>query len=170
MKNISAGVICAALGLAFPGLASAAVISNSLEVRATVVAACDNVSTTPVDFGTYNGGTINAEGSVSVNCLEGTRYLIGLGMGNQPLGNVRRMVSTTATGVIRYALFTDAARSNPWGPCTDLICVLPRARSEFGTGTVQTFTVFGQALPPDLFNPAPQPGDFKDVVTVDVHF
>lgn len=170
MKNINAGIICAALGLAFPGMASAAQISTTLPVRAEVVAACDNLSTTPVDFGVYNGGVTNAEGSVSVNCLEGTTYRVQLGMGNQPLVNVRRMVSATATGVIRYALYTDAARSNAWGPCTDLVCTLPRARTEIGTGAIQTLTVFGQAIPPDLFNPAPQPGVFTDTVSVDVLF
>lgn len=165
-------VTLVAFGFVWPGLASAAVISTNLDVTATVVAACEKVSTTPVNFGTYNNAITNADGTVSLSCLEGTVYAIGLHGGNNFdfFSQRSRMTSTTASGVVSYRLFKDAARTILWGKCNSLICLEPTVVNATGTGATQTFTVFGQAFAPDIFNPSPQPGIFSDVVLVEVAF
>lgn len=165
-------VTLVALGFVCPGLVSAAVISTNLDVTATVVAACDKVSTTPVNFGNYNNAITNANGTVSLSCLEGTVFAIGLHGGSNfdVLSQRSRMTSTTATGVVSYRLYKDAGHTDLWGKCNSVICLEPTVVKATGTGAIQTFTVFGQAFAPDIFNPSPQPGIFTDVVLVEVAF
>ncbi len=172
MKNIKLGLTLAAFGFVCPGLASAAVISTNLDVTARVQAACDSISTTPVNFGLYSNAITNADGAVSLNCLEGTPYAIGLHGGSNfdVVSQRARMTSLTATGVVSYRLYKDAARTDLWGKCNSLICLEPTVVKATGSGAIQTFTVFGQAFAPDIFNPAPQPGIFSDVVLVEVSF
>ena len=80
------------------------------------------------------------------------------------------MTSTTATGVVSYRLYKDAGHTDLWGKCNSVICLEPTVVKATGTGANQTFTVFGQAFAPDIFNPSPQPGIFTDVVLVEVAF
>src|SRR5689334_4292309 len=99
MKKLS---IVSILGLGaalFQGeSAQAATATATLNVSANVVATC-LISTSPVNFGNYDGlaGALNGAGSVTVTCTNGMGWEITLGEGahadttSLPTAPVRRM-------------------------------------------------------------------------------
>jgi spore coat protein U-like protein len=172
MKRSKLFTALIAAGFVFSGLTNtnAAVVSTNLSVTATVVAACRNVSTTPVSFGSYNNVDKDATGTVSVNCLEGTSYGIRMHGGNafNILAQQRQMQS--GSDRIGYQLFKEAARANVWGSCRGFCPLQATAVEAVGTGSPQTFTVFGRAFRPGFLQPNPQPGAYTDAVLVEVDF
>lgn len=91
----------------------------NLTVQASVAARC-TVSTTTVNFGTYDptsGSPTDQNGAVTIQCTRGTVATINLGNGSNFSGGTRRMASQTLTTTefLTYGLFTDSPGGTPWG-------------------------------------------------------
>jgi spore coat protein U domain-containing protein, fimbrial subunit CupE1/2/3/6 len=88
----------AAVSLAVSGAAQAATATADLTVQATVNATC-TISTTALNFGTYDPVTANAAtaktgtGTVAVACTKGSAPTIGLGNGGNWTGATRQMAN-----------------------------------------------------------------------------
>ena len=100
-----------------------------------------------------------ATSTIQVTCQLGDTYTIGLDDGVNRTGGQRRMARTAAPlGYLNYNVFRDAARTLPWGDTGGTRV------DATGTGSVQTYSVFGQ-LPGGQAVPA---GAYVDTVTVTV--
>jgi len=93
--------------------------TSNLTVQASVAARC-NVSTTTVNFSTYDptvATPTDANGAVTIQCTKGTVATIDLGNGNNLSGGTRRMASQTVapTEFLTYGLFTDSPGGTAWG-------------------------------------------------------
>jgi spore coat protein U-like protein len=135
---------------------------SSFTVGANVKQAC-TVTALPLDFGTLNGflnANLDATTTVSVTCLSGTAYQIGLDNGSNALGTTRRMAGGTAE-YITYELYRDSGRTTRWGnsPLVDTM-------NSTGNGVAQTYTVYGRAAPQST----PSPGSYQDTITVSVYY
>lgn len=154
--SVAAGLLTAA------PLVMAAQVTTRFAVTATVVRGCV-IATTDLVFGNYpafaGAPTILGTSTVRVTCQLGDTYTIGLNDGGNPAGAQRRMARTvTPLSYLNYNLFQDPARTIVWRDTgqTRLNAV--------GTGTPQTFTVYGQ-LPGAQVVPV---GAYVDTVTVTV--
>jgi spore coat protein U-like protein len=132
-------------------------------VSATVINNC-NIGATNLSFGTAGvlGAGINALGSLSVTCTNGDAWRISLNGGGS--GNVaaRNMQRQGGGGSVSYQLYTDAARSVPWG---DGSAGTTRVTGT-GSGTSQAATVYGR-VPPQA---TPLPGNYSDTITATIEF
>lgn len=159
-----------ALGALLP--ASSAVAGTdtaNVAVSATVTANC-TISSSGVSFGSYDpvdthsAAALDATGTVTVTCTNGSAGAITLGQGaNADTGSTdadpaRRM--TDGTNFLAYTLFQDAARTTEWGntAATDV--------SHTGTGTATNITVYGR-IPANQNVPA---GSYTDTVVATVTF
>ena len=90
----------------------------NLTVQASVAARC-NVSTTTVNFSTYDPTVptpTDQNGAVTIQCTRGTVATIDLGNGSNLSGGTRRMAGTLLpTEFLTYGLFTDTPGGIPWG-------------------------------------------------------
>lgn len=81
------------------------------------------VSATPLAFGGYvspQGPRVDSSATVQVRCTPTylllacqVSYTLSLSAGQSPSGGVRRL--SAGTGLLRYDLYSDAARTQPWG-------------------------------------------------------
>lgn len=81
------------------------------------------VSATPLAFGGYvspQGPRVDSSATVQVRCTPTylllaceVAYTLSLSVGQTPGGGVRQL--SAGTGRLRYDLFSDAARTQPWG-------------------------------------------------------
>ncbi|MEG1681917.1 MAG: spore coat U domain-containing protein, partial [Stenotrophomonas sp.] len=103
-----------------------------------------------------SGTPVDAQGTLEVNCTNGTPYTIGMNPGvnstsTTATANNRRM-SDGANNFVAYGLYRDAGRQNLWGEVigTDTLA---------GTGTAgaQTIPVYGRV--PSTDAPAGSYGD-----------
>ena len=139
-------------------------VSTSFRVQARVEAVCE-VTATDLSFGTYSsqaGAPLQGTTLLRATCTPGSTYNVGLNEGTSPGATVnqRKMVSA-AQQALNYQLYSDAARSKPWGntPGTDTV-------TGVGTGLAQDHTVFG-AVPAAQVVPA---GDYADTITVRIYY
>ncbi|VBB11053.1 Csu type fimbrial protein [Burkholderia stabilis] len=130
---------------------------------ATVVNNC-NISATNVSFGTASvlSGTLAATGSITAQCTNGDAWKIALNGGNAGNVTAREMQRSGGGGTIGYGLYTDAARSIPWGDGTGGSTTV----TGVGTGTSQVVTVYG-AVPAQT---TPAPGNYSDTITATISF
>jgi len=129
-----------------------------LDVTAEVVAAC-NVSTSSVSFGDYSFEEVTAQGSIDVQCTNGTEYAIALDGGSS--GDVANRHMEDGANTLNYALFSDSGFENSWGETegTDTI-------SDTGNGETQNHPVHGR-IDADQTSPV---GNYQDTVNVTVTF
>jgi spore coat protein U-like protein len=146
---------CASLtssGGTFPFTASATVINNC------------NISANNLSFGTAGilASGLSATGSVSARCTNGDAFRISLNGGNS--GNVaaRVMQRQGGGGSVGYQLYTDAARSIPWGDGTAGTGMVTGT----GSGNAQAISVYGRV--PTQRTPAP--GTYSDTITATIVF
>jgi len=146
---------CASLtspGGTFPFTASATVVNNC------------NISANNLSFGTAGvlKGSLSATGSVSASCTNGDAFRISLNGGSS--GNVaaRVMQRQGGGGSVGYQLYTDAARSIPWGDGTAGTGMVTGT----GSGNAQVISVYGQV--PAQATPAP--GTYSDTITATIVF
>ena len=154
--SVAAGLLTAA------PLVMAAQVTTPFAVTATVVRGC-LISATDLAFGNYpaiaGSPAILGTSTVRVTCQLGDTYSIGLNDGANAAGGQRRMAGTTAPiGYLNYNLFQDPARTIAWGDTGTT------RFGTVGTGTAQTFTVYGQ-LPGGQVVPV---GAYVDTVRVTV--
>lgn len=136
----------------FPFSATANVINNC------------NISATNVSFGTASvlSGTLTATGSITAQCTNGDAWKIALSGGSTGNVTARGMQRSGGGGTINYGLYTDAARSIPWGDGTGG----SSTATGVGTGTSQVVTVYG-AVPAQT---TPAPGNYSDTITATISF
>ena len=157
-------LVKAALGLcAMGGIATAASAGSAnanLGVSASIAATC-TISTSAVAFGAYAGTEVDATGTVTANCINGTAWTIGLGAGNGTGATTSNRKMTAGANTLGYALFSDAGRTTNWGNNvgTDTI-------AGTGTGGSQNQTVYG-AIPTGSL---PAAGSYTDTVVATINF
>jgi len=81
------------------------------------------VSATPLAFGTYvspQGPRVDSSATVQVRCTPTylllacrVSYTLSLSAGQSPSGGLRQL--SAGTGLLRYDLYSDAARTQAWG-------------------------------------------------------
>ena len=159
--------LLALAGAVFAGNAFAATtVTNSFQVKATVVPACVVSQATVMNFGNYDPLSATAAtttSTVGVRCTKGTNYSVALNEGvnfsaagcDTPL---RRM--TDGTNFLTYAI-TSTSGGSAWG-CNAASQFVAAAASN----AEKTFTAYG-VIPAGQDVPA---GSFVDTVTVSVTF
>lgn len=162
-------VLSAAIIAALPGMAGAAVYSQSktasFDVTMKIVADC-TISATGIDFGQTRGvlaSAVNGSSTINVTCTNTTPYNVGLnaGTGTGSSGTTRYMNGTGAnTNTVKFNLY-QAQGSTPWGNTqgTDTM-------AGTGTGSAQTMTVYGE-IPAQA---SPTPDSYKSTITATVYF
>ncbi len=132
---------------------------------ANVVKSC-LVSADPLDFGTVDGiassTNIDSTTTIRVICSKPTAYNVLLIPSNGNTGGSSAMKgqATGNTDTVPYRLYSNAARSAPWGS------LAANDVSGTGDGLTQSLAVYGRV--PGL--PNVQPDSYKDVVTVNVTY
>jgi spore coat protein U-like protein len=144
---------------------SAATQTANLGVSATVTNNC-TISTGAVAFGAYDPVVANAAanldgtGTVTVACTKGSTATIGLGLGANPSGSVRRM--SGGTDFLTYELYQDASRSTVWGNSGAGLLSPAAAPSK----AARNFTVYGRVPS----NQDVAAGNYNDTVLATVNF
>lgn len=145
----------------------AATASTTFQVKITITNACDaaSLAATNVDFGshTFLDTNITANSSLSVKCTNGAPYTLSLDPGQNAATpgdtTTRRMLNGT-TNYVPYNLFSNAGLTTSWGNTSTTGQV-----SGTGTGAVQSYPIYGKALPGNV--PA---GAYLDVVQATVTY
>jgi spore coat protein U-like protein len=146
-------------------------VTGELQVKLLVTASCEvsgsstgSIGTALLDFGSTtllleaidaDTGTSGVD-ALEVLCNPGVSYSIDFNAGQHAAAIAdRAMQLEGGTELVRYQIYSDAARAN-------VLSTL----SGVGTGTPEAIQVFGR-VPPQA---APTPGTYRDVVTVTVSF
>ena len=145
---------CAGLTVGFP------TSPPPFTVSATVTADCV-MTTTPLDFGTVGliGTTRTAQTPLTVTCTSGAPFSIALGPGSAAAGPTQRRMYRGSESIL-YALYRDAARTQPWGDSTGQLL------SATGAGTPLATYIYG-AVPAQT---APTAGTYSDTVVVTLQY
>jgi len=148
--------------LLVPLLAHAASKTTTIAVSVTIVGDCTVITATAMNFGNNIsanfGPQIDAQSSIDVTCAANTPYWITLNGGqNQGGSTINRRLKSGPT-LLDYQLYTDSARTTPWGDGTNGAKV-----SGIGNGMTWNVPVYGQLKRPGT---APAPGTYVDTVTV----
>ncbi len=163
----SAGKLFALVGAAFlfsmSATSGASAQTDTFQVTATVNASC-SVSATDLAFGVYDpfsATDIDGTVTLTVLCTNTTDYDIGLDEGTGGGATVTTRVMESGANDLTYSLYQNTQRTTVWGDTVGVDTV-----SDTGTGSNQTFTVYGRLFA--LQNAAP--GSYSDTVTVTVTF
>jgi spore coat protein U-like protein len=157
-----AAIAAAAFGTA----ASAATATANLGVSATVTNNC-TISTAALAFGSYDpvvahaSTNLDGTGTVIVACTRGATATIGLGLGSNASGSVRRM-KDSGTNYISYELYQDSGRSTVWGTAGGALLSPGAAPSK----AARNFTVYGRVAS----NQDVPAGSYNDTVVATVNF
>lgn len=143
--------------------AQALTATGSFNVRVTIAATCVVTTATDLDFGTQGvlAANIDQTSAITVTCTNLTPYNIGLNQGVNGASVTTRQMKAAGPALINYSLFSDAGRTVNWGNTvgTDTVAAT-------GTGSAQSFTVFGR-IPPQ---PSPIPALYTDTITVTITY
>lgn len=164
------GATALALGVTSGSQAAGSDTAN-LTVQATVDANC-TISTTAVDFGSYDPVTANATtdlqapagGKVTLLCTNGASATVTLGEGSNadtgsaPEDPERRMAS--GANFLSYTLYSDAGLTTEWGDTA------PTGVAHTGTGASADLPVYG-VIPQGQNVPV---GTYTDTVLATVSF
>lgn len=136
----------------------------TMAVSATVVETC-SVAASPLSFRLANtpGLDAQAQSTIALNCNSATGFEIALDPGGNAAGGVRRMVESESGAALAYEIYSDAARSIPWGDDAGVDTVAGAA----GPGRGVVFTAYGSIVP-SMAQLAP--GRYTDTVVVTVNF
>lgn len=164
--NIKTAALTAAMvsaGVAFSS-AQAATTTTTMPVTITLIKAC-SVSAATLNFGSSVGllsSAVNQSTTLSVTCTKNAAYNIGLDAGQNGGGNVNaRAMKSGAGDTVSYQLYSDSGNTTVWGNTIGTNTVASN-----GTGTAQSFTVYGQ-VPAQTTPPA---ATYNDNVTVTVTY
>ena len=165
MKKIAKYLLIVALPLA--GNAVYALTSTGvLPISATVIDSCI-VAATPIAFGSYNstsGAPLDVSGTVTTLCSNGTNYGVSMnaGTGVGATLTTRKMTAVIGATTLDYAIFTDAARTSPWGDGAGGTATVTGT----GTGLPQVANSYGRVFPVQTSST----GAYADIVTVTVTY
>lgn len=107
---------------------------------------------------------MNSTGQVSSTCTKNAPFSISLSAG-QGVGasmSARKMTLNGGSQTLSYGLYTDAARSSPWGDGTGGTGTV----SGNGTGSAQTSTIYATLLAPASV----PPGVYADTVVATITY
>ena len=113
-----------------------------LLVHVSILSAACTVSTTPVNFGSYDvfsASPTDSTGLITITCNETPSPYAPVSIGPSPNSggfNPRKMKLTSGTDLLNYNLYTDAARTSIWGNGT--------------SGTVTVSSTFFRNIPRNL--------------------
>jgi spore coat protein U-like protein len=144
------------------GRIDAATATSTLAVTATVISSCTVLPGT-LSFGNYNptsASALDVDGSFTVSCTTGTAPVVGLGLGLNPTGSTRRMIS--GLQFLTYEIYKESGRSNVWGDSGGNTVTLAAAPSILP----QTINVYGR-IPA---NQSASTGVFADTVSITLTF
>ncbi|MDR6454232.1 Csu type fimbrial protein [Variovorax paradoxus] len=138
-------------------------------VSATIPKSC-LVTADPLNFGSIDGlpGAANADQTsmVNVTCTTATAYKVALSPSNGSTTGAGAMTPTGGvpgnTDTVPYRLYSNAARTAPWGNVIDTNTV-----ASTGNGLAQALTVYGRVLGSSL---NVRPDSYRDTVTVTVTY
>jgi spore coat protein U-like protein len=156
----------AIVATAFSTPATAATATANLGVSATVTNNC-TISTAALAFGSYDpvvahaSANLDGTGTVTVACTKGAVATVGLGLGSNASGSIRRMTNG-ATEYLSYELYRDAGRTTVWGNAGAELYSPGAAPSK----VARNFTVYGRVAS-DQDVPA---GNYNDTVVATVNF
>ncbi|AHJ77381.1 Csu type fimbrial protein [Kosakonia sacchari] len=172
-------LLCFYTLLSLPFAASAVTATGTLQVQAVVQSTC-SVNTTStgatgparLNFGTITNltadvtadttsGTV-ANGAVSTLCSTGTAWTLTADGGLHASSSQRQMADT-ATGLLPYNLYSDAAHSSSIG----INDAQNPVATGTGTGSAETTPVYG-LIPAGT--PMPEAGSYADTVTLTVTY
>jgi spore coat protein U-like protein len=138
--------------------------SANLSVTATVIKNC-RITTTALAFGNYDptlGTDLDAAtGAINIACTKGTTTTIGLDLGANPLGAVRRMADGGGN-FLEYEIYQDAPRTTVWGSALADRLSTPAAPDK----SYHAYTTYGR-IPGTADAPA---GAYTDTVQATVYF
>jgi len=155
--KVAAG-LCAAAGIA--SAASAGSATANLGVSASIAATC-TISTSAVAFGVYSGSLVDATGTVTANCINGTAWTIGLGTGTGSGATTSNRKMTSGANTLGYALYSDAGRTQNWGNTIGADTL-----AGIGTGASDSHIVYGRIAAGTV----PAPGNYSDTVLATINF
>jgi spore coat protein U-like protein len=166
-KTVAVVGVGAAMAFAgFGSVTNAATATANLGVSATVTNNC-TISTAALAFGSYDPVVANASanldgtGTVTVACTKGATATIGLGLGSNASGSVRRMTDGSSN-YLTYELYQDSGRSTVWGTAGAGLLSPVAAPSK----AARNFTVYGRVTS----NQDVPAGTFNDTVVATVNF
>ncbi len=139
--------------------ATAAQTQTAFQVSTSVPGTC-TVTAVELDFGAYHGSQSDQVSSITVACLKGTPYQIGLDNGIHYRPPNRRLKHRTRANYLIYELYRDAARTERWGN-DDASSV-----QMISDGTAQLANVYGR-VPAGQTGPT---GSYSNTTTVTVNF
>ena len=136
--------------------------TTSFSVLTTVVSTC-SISATNVNFGTVGlvNSNIDATAAVSAQCSLSLPYTLSFNGGNAGASDPTKRKMAKGGENITYGLYTDSARSQPWGSIIGTNTV-----AGTGTGVSQNYTVYGRAPPQNTGSP----GSYSDTIVVTVTY
>jgi spore coat protein U-like protein len=165
--GVAAAVSGMALGAAGLGsTVSAAQATANLGVSATVTNNC-TISTAALAFGSYDPVVAHAStdldgtGVVTVACTKGMTATIGLGLGANAAGVVRRM-KDAGTNYLTYELYQEVGHTTVWGDGGAGLLSPVAAPSK----AARDFTVYGRVTS----NQDIPAGSYTDTVVASVNF
>lgn len=154
-----------------PACSSSMTIVSRFEfsVRATVQGDCA-IAASNLDFGTTGlavaESATDAVSTITIRCTKGLPYSIALdaGTGNGATVVERRMTRVTGQELLRYGLYTNSARSQPWGDGSAGSSTVPGTGS--GIQSTNLHSVYGRIVP----QTQPPGGQYRDTITATVTF
>jgi len=153
-----------AMGLTGQGVASAGVVTQTIDVSVTVESACE-IATSAIDFGAYAGDQLTAPGQITVVCNTGVPYSVALDAGLNFDGTSRTLVDSGGNA-IPYSL-SYAVTNEAWGDTNVGNTIEGTVVSATGTGGPETFGVEGMVYSTTATLTG---GVYTDTVTVTVSF
>jgi len=150
-------------------LASAATQTAQFQVRIVITESCDiqAVAASDIDFGTLarsTGAPVDAQGTLEVNCSNGTPYTIGMNSGDNATSTTaaadNRRMSDGSNNFVAYGLYRDAGRQDFWGEV-----IGTNTLAGTGTASTQTVPVYGRVLSTNA--PA---GSYSDTVIATITY
>ena len=147
-----------------PKAAHAEQASAVMTVSATVVENC-SVTAQPMIFTLdTSGGNARAQAPIAVSCTPGTTYAIGLDRGMHGDGQLRRMRDPASGEYLAYEIFSDGARSAPWGGRNGIDTISGQAEPG---GERRIYYAYGEV---DQQAARIEAGNYSDSVVVTVNF
>lgn len=161
MRNIIKRIALAGVAASMMGVAAHALTATStFQAQIVIQNDCSVSSPNTLDFGTVGLLSANTDASMTftVTCTNGAAYTISMNDGQNASGTTNRMANAAGTEFVSYELYQDSNYSTVWDATSTV--------SGTGTGTAQTYTVYGR-VPPQA---TPSAGTYTDTVTITVTY
>jgi spore coat protein U-like protein len=139
-------------------LALAVLFLFAFAVRSAEANSCSAYASS-IAFGSFSGTTIHITGSVTVTCTSGQAYNIGLNAGLASGATVTTRSMQSASILLGYQLFSNAAYTSNWGNSVGTSWV-----SGTGNGSAQVYTIYAQ-VPAGEYSPV---GSYTDTITASI--